>query len=553
MEEKDYNRLRRKIVFTTLCFSLLPLFSLGLTIHHQFRVSYTGKIKEDLRDMVENRQSAIEIFFEERVAQLNLLAGTHTLQTLADQAKLEDAFSILQGHSHSFVDLGVIDENGQHVAYVGPYNLMEVNYKDADWFSAAMVRRVYVSDVFLGFRRIPHFVIAVVCRKENRNWLLRATINSEIFDNIVRAARVGRKGDAFIINRDGIFQTKPRLSGAIMNRSDCFDLTKLGSGTHVEEAEIGGKKALFATAWIKNNEWLLVLKEAPEEELKPLFRAQYISAGLLVGGIVVIILGTVFTTRSMMARLIQADREKAMLDVGLVQSSKMAALGKLAAGVAHEVNNPLAVIKEKAGWMKDLLEEEDIAKSENFQEFEDAIGKIDQHVERARKVTHRLLGFGRRMEPVKEMVDINKTLDEAVDFLENEARYRNIDVQADYYENLSQIRSDPAQVQQVFLNILDNAIDAIGKDGEINIRTYPVSGDSEIVVAISDNGPGISEEMQKKIFDPFFTTKKVGEGIGLGLSISFGIIEKLGGRITVESKEGQGATFKVFLPIGRGR
>ncbi len=124
MEEKDYNRLRWKIISTTLCFSLIPLFSLGLTIHHQFRVSYAGKIKEDLRDMVENRQNAIEIFFEERVAQLNLLAGTHTLQTLADQAKLEDAFSILQGHSHSFVDLGVIDENGQHVAYVGPYNLL---------------------------------------------------------------------------------------------------------------------------------------------------------------------------------------------------------------------------------------------------------------------------------------------------------------------------------------------------------------------------------------------------------------------------------------------
>lgn len=90
--------------------------------------------------------------------------------------------------------------------------------------------------------------------------------------------------------------------------------------------------------------------------------------------------------------------------------------------------------------------------------------------------------------------------------------------------------------------------DAIGKDGEINIRTYPSSGDSEIVVAISDNGPGISEEMQKKIFDPFFTTKKVGEGTGLGLSISFGLIEKLGGRITLQSTEGQGTAFEVFLP-----
>jgi two-component system NtrC family sensor kinase len=175
-----------------------------------------------------------------------------------------------------------------------------------------------------------------------------------------------------------------------------------------------------------------------------------------------------------MTALIKADREKAALDASLMQSSKMAALGKMAAGIAHEVNNPLAVIKEKVGWLKDLLSEEDVAASENFSEFSDALNKIENHVERAKKVTHRLLGFARRMEPTEEKVDINKVLSDTLSFLENDARYKNIAIKTSYAPTLPPTLSDSAQIQQVFLNILNNAIDAIGKDGEIQINTARV-------------------------------------------------------------------------------
>jgi two-component system NtrC family sensor kinase len=232
-----------------------------------------------------------------------------------------------------------------------------------------------------------------------------------------------------------------------------------------------------------------------------------------------------------------------------MQSSKMAALGKMAAGIAHEVNNPLAVIKEKVGWVKDLLVEEDIAKSENFKEFQDAMTKIEYHVERAKKVTHRLLGFARRMEPVEEKVDINKILSETIGFLENDARYKNIEIKTNFSEKLPETVSDSSQIQQVFLNILNNAIDAIGKDGEIQVRTNCILKDKEIAVCISDNGPGISNEMLQRIFDPFFTTKEVGRGTGLGLAISYSIVEKLGGRIMVASEIGKGTTFTIYFPV----
>jgi two-component system NtrC family sensor kinase len=226
----------------------------------------------------------------------------------------------------------------------------------------------------------------------------------------------------------------------------------------------------------------------------------------------------------------------------------MAALGKLAAGIAHEVNNPLAVIKEKVGWISDLLTEEEIAKSENFAEFDDAVRKIDYHVDRAKKVTHRLLGFARRMEPVREQVDLNRLISETIAFLENEAHYRSIEIKTEFSQDLPATVSDSSQLQQVFLNILNNAIDAIGKSGEIIIKTGFSESERELYVSVSDDGPGIPNELKSKIFDPFFSTKEYGMGTGLGLSISYSIIEKLGGRINVSSEAGKGAAFTIYLP-----
>lgn len=504
---------------------------------------------ECIRTLAANRRSAIELFFDERVSQLSSLACIHGFPQLSDQDYLDRLFSITKTRSKSFVDLGVIDREGNHVAYSGPYHeLLGVNYKDQPWFDAALLRGVHISNVFMGFRRLPHFVITVMCREGSMSWILRATIDTDIFEGMVKAAQVGKRGDAFVINRDNILQTAPRFGGEVLEHPKCPDFSAT-VGIYVEEMEIDGEECLFAATSIARTNWVLVVKEDPKEALSPLLRARYMTILIFTTGVLIIVAGTILITRATIARLVKANREKAILDASLLQSNKMAALGKLAAGIAHEINNPLAVIKEKAGWMKDLLAEEDMARGPNYEEFEKSISKIDHHVERARKVIHRLLGFARRMEPVYEMVDINKTMDETIDFLENEARYRNIDIRTDYFDDLPQTKSDSSQIQQIFLNIIGNAIDAIGKDGQIRIKTGYNSKDREIAIGITDTGPGIAKEMQEKIFDPFFTTKKVAEGTGLGLSIVYGIVQKLGGRITVESEEGSGTTFAVYLPI----
>lgn len=550
MEAHQYKKLWWDIILATLSFSVIPLFILGGVIIHQFTVSYTAKIMDNMKTLAENRAGSVDLFLDERISQLTGLANTHSIDQLKDEDYLGKVFNIIQTRSKSFLDLGVIDEDGNHQAYVGPYyNLLKkVNYKDEKWFHEVMATGVYVSDVFLGFRKLPHFIIAVLVREKNKIWILRATIDSDIIDNIVRAAWIGKRGDAFIINRENSLQTTPRLGGKVMEPPKAPDFAA-ATGTIVEETTFQGEPLLYATSIVKLKKWVLVVREDPTEQLTPLLQARFLAVLIALGGVLLIILGAFITTRAMMKELMRMDRKQAASDEMAIQSSKMAALGKMAAGIAHEINNPLAVIGEKAGWMKDLLVMEDVAGSENFQELSDAVDKIEYHVVRAKTVTHRLLGFARRMEPSTERLNINSVLDESIDFLENEARYRNIDIQTNYAPDLPLTTTDQAQLQQVFLNIINNAIDAIGKDGEIMINTRSIDKIHSISIEISDNGPGIPKEVLQKIFDPFFTTKEVGKGTGLGLSISYSIIEKLGGRIMVASEEGKGTTFTIYLPV----
>ncbi len=548
MIQDELNKLRLKLIGITLAFSFVPLFSLGIGLYGRFYDTYTDKIHGNLRNLVENKKVTIDLFLSERIAQLSNLALTESYGDLSDGAYLERIFGVLQLHSKSFLDLQVIDQNGICVSYVGPYQLRGIDYGKEEWFHKVMAKGIHVSDVFLGFRKYPHFNIAVSRREGDRTWVLRAAIDSDIFDSLVRAVHLGKSGDAFLLSSDHVLQTKPRFDHATFDTLNFPDTPRF-SGTRVEELTIDGQKSLYAMTWLNLKDWLLIIKDDPREELLPLYRARGLLILLLAGGSILVIGGAVFIANRMVRELIRAEREKATLDASLTQSSKMAALGKLAAGVAHEVNNPLAIIMEKAGWMRDLLGEEDIKASPNFQEFEDAVAKIEFHVRRAKDVTHRLLGFARRMEPTQEDIDVNLLLDQTRSFLENEASFRGITFVSDYQQDLPRIESDTSQLQQVFLNIMDNAIDAIDKNGSITVTTRHLPESGEVDIAIADTGKGIPREALEKIFDPFFTTKKVGEGTGLGLTISFSIVEKLGGHINVHSEEGQGTTFHITLPI----
>jgi two-component system NtrC family sensor kinase len=281
--------------------------------------------------------------------------------------------------------------------------------------------------------------------------------------------------------------------------------------------------------------------------MSSLFALRRAEVLIITLGFLAIVGTTIFTTRLAIDHRKRADQKMVELNAQLVQSDKLAALGKMAAGVPHEINNPLVVILQKTGWIEDVLEDVAFREGEEIGEIRKSMAKIEEHVERARKVVHNMLVYARRMEPRLEDVDLNETISQTVAFLDNHARTNTIDIHLDLDESIPIIASDQAQLQQIFLNPLTNAIDAIGSGGTIE-ATSRCSGD-KIVVTIKDDGPGLSDDMLRNAFDPFFTTKEPGKGTGLGLRVSHNSITKMDGSIHVKHNFDKGAVVTVEVPI----
>lgn len=547
MKGRLYKNLQRKLISITLLVSFAPLIILGATIYYQFARMYRDKIEEQIRYRARAQAEAVDLFLKERTAILSAMADTHSFSDICDEKNLSQILRVMNLRAGAFVDLGVIDSKGLHCTYVGPYDLKGLNYFEQPWFAEVISKGLYISDVYMGYRQTPHFIIAVRRQENHRSWILRATIDPDIFGGIVRAAKLGKTGDAYIINRDSFYQTRPRFNGGILWESH-LNTRLFGGGTTVlDQRDSRGKKLLYAGSWLKNKNWLLVISQEATEEMSGLFATRNVEIAIIICGILAIILTTFFTTRFFINRLRESDAKMNEISAELFHSDKLAALGKMGASVAHEINNPLVIVMQKIGWIEDLLDEEELRESENIEEFKTSLKKMSHHLERIRKVVHNMLGYARRMEPRLENVDINETVNQTIDLLENYARGNNIDIQINLASDLPIIASDQSQIQQVFLNLISNAIDAIGRDGLVEIKGKRTN--SHIFVSITDNGPGISKDQQKKVFDPFFTTKQNGKGTGLGLWVSYNIMEKLGGIITLESEEGKGTTFTVQIPI----
>jgi two-component system NtrC family sensor kinase len=542
-----FDKLKRKIRWALFSFAILPVLLFGLTVYALFQRAYHQKITENLKTVAIDKKQAIEVFLQERVNQLITIAYSHTFDQIKDMNYLSQLFNSIQSRSKYFVDIGVIDEFGNHIAYYGPYKLLGVNYRESDWFRKSTTQAIYISDVFTGVRQVPHFIIAVVRYEKNSFWILRATIDSDIFEKLVNPVSIGKTGNAYIVNSEGILQTTPRFGQKVLDKKEGINMESIFTADLILK-EIEGKDMLQVSARLDIKDWFLIIEQNPSAEIGPLFKTRNLSLLVLLAGSIFLIIGVRFVVNFIVEELIVFQREKAQLDADLIQSSKLAALGKMAAGIAHELNNPLAVILEKAGWMRDLIEEEDIKESKNFQELLKAVDKIEENVERAKKVTHRMLGFARKMEPVEETVDIAKLLNETLGFLETQIKLKGINIHTDYSPLI--IKGDTSQLQQVFLNILENARDAVEIGGNIWIKTYELEND-QVCVEVADDGPGIPDSEKKRIFEPFYTTKEVGSGTGLGLSISYSIIKKMGGDITVHDNKPKGALFKIRIPKRR--
>jgi two-component system NtrC family sensor kinase len=549
-----YRALLRRMVTVIIVVSFTPMILITWGLLYQFKTLYHEKVYAHLGEIVQKHRQNIDTFLEERLADVRFLATNFTFEQLADEAFLKQKLLALEAeHGSVFTDLGVIDEKGHQLAYAGPFKLEKANYESAEWFRKAILSQYYISDVFLGLRGSPHFIIAVRSETETMSFLLRATINFEAFNSLVENLRIGETGFAFILNRDGKFQTKPSIQiTEEQARGYLKEYLLLKDKSHIaEEPDVSGKPVIHVSSLLKNGEWLMIFQQNASDVFHDFIRARLIALLIsIVGGGAIIVTAYVISKR-MVKIIAKTDDENRMMNQQVIETGKLASIGELAAGIAHEINNPVAIMVEEAGWIEDLLEEEEFKESKNLEELKRALTQINTQGKRCKGITHKLLSFARKTDSKIHNVEINTLIKEIVSISIQMAKYSNINIETELQEGLPYVEISPAEMQQVLLNLFNNAIYAMEKTGgtiKIGTKLSQLEKDT-IVIIVEDNGPGIPESNLPRIFDPFFTTKPVGKGTGLGLSICYGIVQKMGGKIDVQSAVDVGTRFRIWIPF----
>jgi two-component system NtrC family sensor kinase len=539
-----YRGMFRSLVQRLLLVSILPLLVTSVANFLLFFSLNRSIVLGQDAALVSYHRASVEAFLGNITAELSTLARTYSLEELS-RGDLERVFRVIREPGGVFTDIGIIDSAGNHLKYVGPYDLAGRNYRDADWFAKVVEKGVFISDTFLGFRGEPHFVIAVK-RPEGRSfWILRATVNTDRFSTLVGGARLGETGESFIVNSRGLYQTKTRSASALLEPSGCPDLEP-HPGIRVRRATLGGTRTLLTTAWLTDPRWMLVFRQEESEAFQFLTKAVIIGIVMTAGGVIGAGILASVVARTQVRRIERADHEKELLTQQLVTTGRIAAVGEMSAGLAHGINNPLATIDTLQTWIRDLAGTAPISE-EDRKEILDSVSKIGEQVVRCKTITQGLLKFARRVETKPGEADLNALLSELATIMRSRSAVEGVTISTSL-EPIPSVVASLTKLQEIFMNLVNNAVDAAAGRPGAEVRITSRLRDGLVCAEVADNGPGIPPENLPRIFQPFFTTKPAGRGTGLGLTICQGLVTELGGSLSVESAEGKGTTMTVLLP-----
>ncbi len=542
----DFRRIWLFNFLLTSGFAIIPVIFFAVVDYNVSQKSVESEVILRTSRFTSNVWRSVSFFLDERKSALDFAVHDNSFKELTNPSRLAELLENLTKGFGGFTDIGVINDVGYQRAYVGPYNLLGKDYSDQEWFKEVMDRGKYISDVFLGYRNKPHLVIAVRhTLSDGSVYVLRATLEN-LFTGILTSMEVGEQSDTFLINKAGILQTSSKYFGKALD-SIPIQVPEFSEGAKVIEGDgPDGTRIIIGYAYIPETPFVLMVIKQKSSLMASWRKTRKELIGYLAASITVILLWVMGVTFYMVSRLKIIDKNR-LRNLHMAEySSKLASIGRLAAGVAHEVNNPLAIINEKAGLVKDLFTYKD--EYANDPKLIRIIDSIQDSVTRCAKITKRLLRFARHMDVSVQFINLKDLIEEVLGFLGKEAEYRSIEVIIDIPEDIPEFKSDRGKLQQIFLNIVNNSFAALSDGGCLEIIARD-NHNGFISIICSDNGTGIPAEDIERVFEPFFSTKIKTGGTGLGLSITYGLIRELGGRIEVESELNEGTRFIVFLPL----
>jgi len=535
-----FRKLWRSITAALFAAAFAPLILIGGSMYYYAVSAQKEQTVTALSREVYLHQKAIDSFLKERILDLKSMAETSDLWELIQPGALQKVFNALQPGANQtlYTDLGIIDQDGRHVAYVGPYDLISRNYKNTDWFPAVMASDAYISDLFGGFRNVPHFIVAVKTRQNDRDWIMRATIKAEYFNRMLFEA-FGTKGDeVMLVNRRGDYQWIPHRQDLMMTPSG-LEIPGHFDGYRI--APNGSK--LTVMAWLDNVPWLCVVRMDRRAIFAPLNRQRNVGIFVFILGAILIGLTILLTTNYLVQRLEDKRSKINLMSQHLRQANRMTLSLHLYEGFFRQMNDCLANIGSAAEWIGQINREGG-RHDEIRRDIEASLVQIHGEIKRSQKTLQELSHFSRTEDPIVRRVDVNAMLEELVDLFRREFYFKAVGLNKDFENDLPWVRCEPQLLRQVFQNLMVNALEAVGKNGEIHLKTRTQGAMIQITVA--DTGRGVPPDLAETLFDPL-VSHQPGK-LGLGLAICKDLLTKMGGDIRLLHNSGQGAAFTVDLP-----
>ena len=542
--EHHQERLWGTIVRLLLTY-LAPFILLTVYFHIQSSKLLNESRRIHLRSIAEHQANTLDLFLRERVVNLSNLINNPKLEVPPSAGSMQGYLVDLKKNSDTFVDIGFFDSSGVQVGYAGPFPSLELrDYSMESWYVELRNRpdNFIITDIYLGFRQQPHFTIGVNRIIEGQYVVLRATLDPKKIYEYITSFDGTSEVYTSIVNKEGYYQVVTQHVGTLLEESSIVPPSEPMLGA--ERVKINQTSYEYGYSWLRTADWALTVQWA-DSRGTGFFPGLDLRIILVSLGVMLVIFLIIISRAK---QLVQLQEETIQTKSQLEHATKLASVGELAAGIAHEINNPLAIISEESGLMKDLMDPK-FGQEISQDELCEHLDEIHNAVFRCRDITRKLLGFVRQTDIKLAPHDVHKLLNDVLDgFLTREMATSNIELVREFEEDLPPIITDILQLEQVFLNIINNSMDAMG-DGPGRMTVTTSKDDEQISIAISDTGKGIKPEEIDKLFLPFFTTKEVGKGTGLGLSVSYGIVKSLGGKIEVESILGRGSTFTIVLPV----
>lgn len=545
-------RLRTKLIIILVLISSVPLILFATVVYRKEAGLVRIKALSHLESIVAQNTYMIEKFRQERIRDLNLLAATIESRGVeCDKAYLK----LMHGERTIYKHVFLADKQGRITCQTGTEHVFKGEMVDQTWFKAALRGRSFMGE---GTSREANdrydLLLAVPLKSANGmiSGVAGTIVDFQNIAEIMKGAGIGQTGEIYILNKNGVFLTSTQVgesrAGERMGPELFAEYFKeVGPDEYIDYR---GKRVVRVFKKLSDPNWYLVGEQDAAEVFKDVTSLRNLFAGFVVLLIALItLIGYLISTR--FVRLLKAAYEqKKELEIQLIQKDKLASMGLLTAGIAHELNTPLA----SALLYTQMLKED---ARNTWSAAVEKLSSIEAEIKRGSKIVRNLLDFSRQSQTDSVTTDVNAVLGKLLDISEKLCTDRGIEIRRIFEKDLPLVKGNASILHQVFMNIVANAVDAMEKGGILTVQTRYIDSLHKTVIEIQDTGIGIPEKLLGDVFDPFFTTKSSEEGTGLGLAISYSMVRKMGGNIRVTSSfcsEGDkpskptGTTFTIEVP-----